>query len=235
MSIELGRFSHLNGKLQQMIESVEQCAGAARYVVYAIIDPTREDPCRVYPGVPVYVGETGVIGVRIGDHLHRACSSLMNPSGPTSVIQGLMAHGIVPPFAILERFGTKFEARQAEILWSQDFLRRGYPLTNRYSWQNTLLDADMLKERLTIEAWSTALCRAIEAGLRIVASCEWCGRTSALQPSEFVGYFGRRAPLRSIAEMTESCVSCGCENKHRIVGADEEVREAPGCSLDWEE
>lgn len=227
--------SKVKAGIARRVKAAQHSADDARYVVYAILDPTQRDPSRSYRGLPIYVGETGDFGSRVMGHFEAACGETARETGRIPYIRRLLREGVVPRFAVLQRFNSRIDAIEAEIRWSQTLLSKGYPLTNLRPWQCEVLPADKIEERVRTQQWATSIECGIEAGVRISASCDWCGRVSIFQPSEFLAYFSPWEALRNIRAMAANCHSCGSGYDHAIVRRHEAVvAVAPPSALDWE-
>lgn len=225
----------LAAEIFQCAKTAQQDAGDARYVVYAILDPTKPDPHEMFAGMPIYVGETSDFGTRVIKHFEQACDATQKLSGRRAYIRDLASDGVVAQFVILQWLDNRFDARAAETRWAQALLAKGYPLTNLCSYQSQILSADELESCLTRQSWGTSIADATAAGLRISASCDWCGRGRIFRPDEFLTCFGRWEPLKLIREMASCCYGCGEPYEHKIVRRHEGVAAfASMASVDWE-
>ena len=216
-------------------QMAQQSAGDARYVVYAILDPTQEDPFGIYPGLPIYVGETCRVRDRVMEHFQTACRKTAKEHGRMPHIRQLLQREVVTPVVVLQRLDTRIDTVEAEIRWSQAFLAKGYPLTNMSPGQRKAMSAEKIEQSIRIVQWDAPIYSTIKDGLRISASCDWCGRVSIFQPEEFLAYFSPKDPVRRIRQMASHCNTCGEPYEHAFARRDEEaVAFTPHNYLDWE-
>lgn len=235
MAQALEHSPQIKAEISRCAEVAQHSAGEARYVVYAILNPTQADPFSDYPGLPIYVGETQNVAARIKSHFWQACKANPKKLGRDTYIRKLFIQATVPSVVILQRVDTRFDALEAETRWAQIFLAKGYPLTNEIFVQRQALQADEIERRLEIRKWATPIQNAIDAGLRISASCDWCGRVSVFQPAEFQSYFLPREPISEIRKMASRCQTCGAEYAHTIMRRHEvTVAFTPLNYGDWE-
>ncbi|WP_018076127.1 GIY-YIG nuclease family protein [Novosphingobium nitrogenifigens] len=229
------RSPQVKAEISRCAQLVQNCAGDASYVVYAILDPMREDPSCTYAGLPIYVGETRNVGGRIMEHFRTACSEMAKDTGREPYIRRMLESGVVAPFVVLQRLESRIDSLDAEIRWSQAFLAKGYPLTNLSPGQRKAMSGEKIEKTIRYVQWATSISDAMADGLRIAASCHWCGRVSIFQPSDFLAYFNPWQALRNIRAMAAHCHSCGTRYDHTLVRRHETVvAVAPPDSLDWE-
>lgn len=229
------RSPRVKDEISRCAQLVQQSAGDANYVVYAILDPTQEDPFGTYAGLPIYVGETRNVGGRIMQHFRTACSATAADTGRMPYIRRMLESGVVAPVAVLQRLETRIDSLAAEIRWSQAFLAKGYPLTNLSPGQRNAMSADKIEKTIRHVQWATSIGSAIQDGLRISAKCDWCGRVSIFQPCEFLAYFGPWEATRRIRQMASHCHTCGEPYSHTLVRQHEAaIAVTPQDYLSWE-
>lgn len=235
MANVLGWSQALSAEIFQCAKIAQQDAGDARHVVYAILDPTKQDAHGVFHGMPFYVGETGDIGARVINHFERACGDLQKLSGVRANIRGLLDASVIATFVILQWFDQRFDGREAETRWAQALLAKGYPLTNLPPFQSQILSPEELEGCLARHRWGTSIADATAAGLQISASCDWCGRGRMFRPDEFLNCFGEWESLKRIREMASCCHGCGEPYVHKILRQHERVAAfTPMTTENWE-
>jgi hypothetical protein len=145
----------------------------------------------------------------------------------------MLESGVVAPFVVLQRLESRLDSLEAEIRWSQAFLAKGYPLTNLSPGQRKAMTREN-RETIRYVQWATSINDAIEDGLRIAASCHWCGRVSIFHPSEFLAYFSPCQTLRKIRAMAANCQAAARDTTTLVRRHETVVAVVPPNALDWE-
>jgi hypothetical protein len=93
----------VKAEISRCAEVAQHSAGEARYVVYAILDPTQADPFGDYQGLPIYVGETQNIAARVKAHFEEAYRANPKNLGRHTCIRKLITEAKIPSVVIRKR------------------------------------------------------------------------------------------------------------------------------------
>lgn len=116
----------------------KQALGAA-YAVYVILDRTRPDPNGLFPGTPIYVGQTSRIHGRIVDHCQTALVNGGCEGSLKASLANLIESGNTPSVKVVQLCESKASSLFAETRWAQKLLAMGYQLKNRAQLQADLM------------------------------------------------------------------------------------------------
>lgn len=187
------------------------------HVNYVIIDPMVPDPGGIFPGLPIYTGQSADVGQRILAHLRHAAVIPHDP-GPLYARMATPIHGgRMPIFRILQVHRTRAQAIVAETTWAQRLLRSGARLLNIAPDQSRILTPASVRRMQRVGLLGLSLVEAEEAGLGLRVSCRGGCTPQTLQPRALARHFREQLTLRTVRRRMSHCHVCGCPNGFRLM------------------
>ena len=133
-------------RIEDMAQHAEMQAAGADHVVYVILDPTRPDPLGQFKSLPIYVGVSGEIRIRVKKHFREAAYNDFGRNPLYGRMRALLLRDVVAEFEVIDRLDNKVDGMIAETAHAQRLLKAGYRLCNCWYFQRTILtDAEMAK------------------------------------------------------------------------------------------
>jgi len=187
------------------------------YVNYVIIDPTEPDPEAVFPGLPIYTGQSADIAHRIMAHLRHAAVVPPDPGQLYARMAALIHAGNMPIFRILQVHKTRAQCLVAETTWAQRLLRSKAQLLNVTPDQSRILTHSSIQRMQRVRLLALSPVEADEVGLGLQIKCRGGCLPFTVQPSSFVRQIGERMTLRGVRQRLKRCPACGETTGFRLL------------------
>ncbi len=215
----------LRAKFKAVAHEVGELVPTAAYANYVIIDPTFSDHNEIFPGVPIYIGQTARIVPRIQEHLRHALAPAAASNALYRRMGQLIRIGALPIFRILEVHRTRADSIRAEAVWAQRLLRSGADLLNFLPEQSRILTASSVGRMQRVRLLTMSLPEAYAAGLVLQIACRRGCFARTISPVDLIPWFGDRITLMGIRTKARQCPVCGGINRYAV--ADEADSPAP--------
>lgn len=203
---------NLRAQFKAIVVDVMALVPKGMHVNYVIIDPTVPDPERVFPGMPIYTGQSADVGQRILAHLRHAAVIPHDPGPLYERLAALIHGGTMPIFRILQVDRTRAQAIVAETTWAQRLLRSRARLLNIPPDQSRILTPSSVRRMQRARLFGLSLADAREAGLGLRITCRGGCASHTLQPRALARHFREHLTLRSVRRRMSHCHACGFPN-----------------------
>ncbi len=208
---------NLRAQFKAIVVDVMALVPKSMHVNYCIVDPTVPDPEGVFPGMPIYTGQSADVGQRILAHLRHAAVIPHDP-GPLYERLAALIHGrTMPIIRILQVHRTRAEAIVAETIWAQRLLRSQARLLNIPPDQSRILTPSSVRRMQRVGLFGLSLADAREAGLGLRVSCRGGCTPLTLQTRVLARRYREYLTLLSVRRRMSHCHLCGCQNGFRLL------------------
>lgn len=208
----------IKGQMQQMAADLAVQAGELQYVNYIILDPTRADPYNLYDFMPIYIGQTGDIAMRVKAHFGAAIAA-RRTSGILRKLEQLLHDGHLPIFQIVECHRTRAACVKAETVWAQRLLHAGAALENGWPDQSVFInDRNLLrfqKQRLL----QLTVGEALDANVSFEVVCRKRCCRRIYSPIELNAAYSAKTTLHHLRKVYRFCHGCGSLNQFAAIEA----------------
>ena len=206
-------------QIQQMAMKLADEAGEQRYVNYIILDPTRDDPYNLYDFMPIYIGQTGDIAMRVSSHFSAAIAA-KRTSGILRRLEQLLREGKVPIFQIVERHRTRAACVKAETVWAQRLLHAGAALENRWPDQSVFIDDRNLARFQKVRLLQLTLSEALDANVSFEVACRKRCSSKVFSPVELSSAHSSKTTFHQLRKVFRFCEKCGSLNQFSAIESD---------------
>ena len=197
----------MDDRIKDVAARFAQKARGARYVVYAILNPTKNDLTTRYHALPFYVGETKNARKRSLSHMRHALMQRDLHQPARSEIYRIMQANKLPEFIVLERCWTRADSLEAELRWSQQLLRWNYSLSNCLPGQSSIISKRHYERLIANRLWKLTLAEAHAAGISLTVLCSsGCYRTVV----DLSALSGPNTSGRRLAALKKTIAPCSC-------------------------
>ncbi|WP_156424730.1 hypothetical protein [Novosphingobium fuchskuhlense] len=207
----------LRAQFKAIVVDILTLVPKGAHVNYVVIDPTVPDPGGVFPGLPIYTGQSADVGQRILAHLRHAAVVPHDPGPLYERMATLIHSGTMPIFRILQVHRTRAQAIVAETTWAQRLLRSGARLLNIAPDQSRILTPASIRRMQRVGLFGLSLVDADVAGLGLRVSCRGGCTTLTIQPRALARRYREHLTLRSVRRRMSHCHVCGCPNGFRLL------------------
>lgn len=207
----------LRAQFKAIVVDVMALVPKGSHVNYVIIDPTVPDPEGVFPGLPIYTGQSADIAQRILAHLRHAAVVPPDRGQLYARMAALIHAGTMPIFRILQVHRTRAQCLVAETTWAQRLLRSKAQLLNTSPDQSRILTRSSVRRMQRVGLFSLSLVEADHVGLSLQIKCRGGCQPITVRPSSLAQRFGERMTLRGVRRRLKRCHACGVANAFRLL------------------
>ncbi|PZU43797.1 MAG: hypothetical protein DI568_16835 [Sphingomonas sp.] len=206
----------IKDRMQQMAADLAVQAGELRYVNYIILDPTRADPYNLYDFMPIYIGQTGDIAMRVKAHFNAAIAA-KRTSGILRKLEQLLRDDHLPIFQIVECHRTRAACVKAETVWAQRLLHAGAALENGWPDQSVFINDRNLLRFQRQRLLQLTVGEALDANVSFEVACRKRCSSKVYSPSDLDAAYSAKTTLHQLRKVFRFCHGCGSLNQFAAI------------------